>query len=87
MKDKDVRGILKTLKPVAGKVWALTLPGGRAMPAEEISAAGTEIGMDIQPVAGIQPVFDWIDAEKKRLVCFTGSLYLPEELKKHGLFK
>lgn len=87
MKDKDVPGILKTLKPAAGKAWALTLPGTRAMKAEEISAAGAEIGMDIQPVAGIQPALDWIETGKKRLVCFTGSLYLPEELKKHGLFK
>lgn len=87
MKDKDVRGILKMLKPAAGKAWALTLPGGRAMSAQEISAAGAEIGMDIQPVAGIQPALDWIEADKKRLVCFTGSLYLPEELKKHGFFK
>ncbi|NOU35977.1 MAG: bifunctional folylpolyglutamate synthase/dihydrofolate synthase [Kiritimatiellaceae bacterium] len=87
MKDKDVEGILKTLKPAVEKAWAFTLPGDRAMPAEQIAAIGTKIGMDIQPVSGIQPAIEWLDAGKKRLVCFTGSLYLPAELKKHGFFK
>lgn len=87
MKDKDVEGILKTLKPAVQKAWALTLPGDRAMSAEQISSIGAKIGMDIEPVEGIQPALDWLEAGKKRLVCFTGSLYLPEELKKHGFFK
>jgi len=87
MKDKDVEGILKTLKPAVEKGWALTLPGDRAMKAEEISAIGAKIGMDIQPVGEIQPALDWLDAGKKRLVCFTGSLYLPEQLRKHGIWK
>jgi hypothetical protein len=54
------------------------------MPAEQIAAIGTKIGMDIQPIGGIQPAIDWLDAGKKRLVCFTGSLYLPERLKTFG---
>jgi len=87
MKDKDVEGILTVLKPAVEKAWAFTLPGDRAMKAEEISAIGAKIRMDIQPVSGIQPALDWLEAGKKRLVCFTGSLYLPEELKKHGFFK
>lgn len=87
MKDKDVEAILTVLKPAVEKAWALTLPGERAMKAEEISAIGAKIGIDIEPVADIQPALDWLDAGKKRLVCFTGSLYLPEELRKHGFFK
>jgi dihydrofolate synthase/folylpolyglutamate synthase len=87
MKDKDVEGILKTLKPAVEKAWALTLPGDRAMKAEEIAEIGKRIGLEITPVDSPQPVLDWLEAGKKRLVCFTGSLYLPEELKKHGFFK
>jgi dihydrofolate synthase/folylpolyglutamate synthase len=87
MRDKDGAGILNELKPNAEKAFAITLPGGRAMPAEEISAIGAKIGMDIEPVAGIQPALDWLEAGKKRLVCFTGSLYLPEELRKCGVWK
>jgi dihydrofolate synthase / folylpolyglutamate synthase len=87
MRDKDVAGILNELKPNAENAFAITLPGERAMTAEQISAIGAEIGMDIEPVAGIQPALDWVAAGKKRLVCFTGSLYLPEELKKHGIWK
>ena len=87
MKDKDVEGILKTLAPAVGKAWALTLPSDRAMKAEEIAAIGKRIGLEITPVETPRPALDWLDAGKKRLVCFTGSLYLPEQLKKHGFFK
>lgn len=86
MKDKDVEGILKTIKPAVEKSWALTLPGDRAMKAEEIAEIGKRIGLEIMPVESPQPVLDWLEAGKKRLVCFTGSLYLPEVLKKHGFF-
>jgi dihydrofolate synthase/folylpolyglutamate synthase len=87
MKEKDVEGILKTLQPAVGKAWALTLPGDRAMPAEEIAAIGLRIGLEITPVETPQPALDWLEGGKKRLVCFTGSLYLPEELQKYGFFK
>jgi len=87
MKDKDVEGILKTLEPAVEKAWAFTLPGDRAMKAEEIAEIGKRIGLEITPAATPQPVLDWLNAGKKRLVCFTGSLYLPGELKKYGFFK
>jgi dihydrofolate synthase/folylpolyglutamate synthase len=87
MRDKDVEGILKILAPAVEKAWAFTLPGDRAMKAEEIAEIGKRIGLEIIPVETLQCVRDWLDAGKKRLVCFTGSLYLPGELKKHGFFK
>jgi dihydrofolate synthase/folylpolyglutamate synthase len=87
MRDKDVEGILKILAPAVEKAWAFTLPGDRAMKAEEIAEIGKRIGLEITPVETLQCVRDWLDAGKKRLVCFTGSLYLPGELKKHGFFK
>jgi dihydrofolate synthase/folylpolyglutamate synthase len=86
MKDKDVKAVLETFAPAVAKAWAFTMPGTRAMPAEEIVAIGKSVGIDIEPVDTPQVALDWLDAGKKRLVCFTGSLYLPEELKKHGLF-
>lgn len=87
MRDKDVEGILKTLAPAVEKAWAFTLSGDRAMKAEEIAEIGKRIGLEITPVETPQCVREWLDAGKKRLVCFTGSLYLPEELRKHGFFK
>ncbi len=84
MKDKDVEGILKTLNPVIGKAWALTLPGDRSMKADEITAIGKRLGLEITPVKTLKPVLDWLDAGKKRLACFTGSLYLPAQLKSLG---
>lgn len=85
MKDKDVEGILKALAPTVEKAWAVTLSCDRAMPAEEIAAIGKTIGLDIEPIQNFQPARDWVAEGKKRLLCFTGSLYLAEELKKQGL--
>lgn len=86
MKDKDVEGIFNVLAPAVERAWALTLPGERAMSAGKIVEAGKAAGLDIEPAETPQAALDWLEAGKKRLVCFTGSLYLPEELKKHGLF-
>ena len=86
MKDKDVEGILKTYAPAVEKAWALTLPGPRAMSAEEIAAIGNRLGLAIEPVQTPQPAREWVAEGKKRLLCFTGSLYLAEVLKKQGLF-
>lgn len=87
MKDKDVEGILKTLKPAVAQAWAFTLSGERPMKAEQIAEIGRSLGLEITPVENPQAALDWLDAGKKRLVCFTGSLYLPGELKKYGFFK
>lgn len=91
MKDKDVRGILKGLCgadpsvcSVVGKAFAVTLPGERAMSAEEIAVIGKEVGIAIEPIEQVQPALDWVYADKKRLLCFTGSLYWAEEIKKLG---
>jgi len=86
MKDKDVEGILRALAPSVEKAWALTLPGDRAMSAEEISQIGNAAGLHIEPANSPQPAREWVEAGKKRLLCFTGSLFLAEELKKQGLF-
>ncbi len=98
MKDKDVEGILKALAPsvekargadipvcsAVEKAFAITLPGERAMTAEEIVAIGKTVGLDIEPIQNIQPARDWVAEGKKRLLCFTGSLYLAAELRKCG---
>ncbi len=84
MKDKDVSGILKALAPAVEKAWAITLPSERAMPAEEIAAIGKGMGIDIVPSENVQPAREWVADGKKRLLCFTGSLYLAAELRKSG---
>jgi len=86
MKDKDVAGIFEVLAPAVEKAWAVTLPSDRAMSAEEIVRLGKAAGIDIEPAENPQNAIDWVNAGKKRLLCFTGSLYLAEVLKKHGLF-
>jgi len=84
MKDKDVAGMLDALKPSVEKAFALTLPGERAMRAEEIAAAGKAVGIDIEPLENPQAALDWVNDGKKRLLCFTGSLFMAGELKKFG---
>ncbi len=84
MKDKDVEGILKELAPTIKKAWALTLAGDRSMSAEEIAEIGKNIGLEIEPTETIQSTREWVTDGKKRLLCFTGSLYLAAELRKCG---
>jgi dihydrofolate synthase/folylpolyglutamate synthase len=84
MRDKDVAGILTALKPDLEKAFAVTLPGERAMSAAEIAAVGTSVGIDIEPIENPQTAIDWVNAGKKRLLCFTGSLFMAAELKKAG---
>jgi dihydrofolate synthase/folylpolyglutamate synthase len=86
MQDKDVGGILKSLSPAVGKAFAITLPGERAMSAEKIAEVGKEAGLDIEPIENLQPALNWVEAGKKRLLCFTGSLLMAEQLKMKGLF-
>ena len=85
MKDKDVTAILSALKPSIEKMFAITLPGERAMSAQEIADIGKTIEVNVEPIQSIQPALDWVEAEKKRLLCFTGSLLWAEELKKSGI--
>ena len=84
MKDKDVAGFLEALAPAVEKAFAITLPGERAMSAEQITEIGQAAGIDIEPAESPQVAIDWVNAGKKRLLCFTGSLFMAEELKKSG---
>jgi dihydrofolate synthase/folylpolyglutamate synthase len=84
MKDKDVDGILTALKPTAAKMFAITLPGERAMSAAKIVEVGQAAGIEIEPIETVQTALDWLDAGKKRLLCFTGSLFMAEMVKKSG---
>jgi dihydrofolate synthase/folylpolyglutamate synthase len=86
MKDKDIEGFLRTLAPSVGKAWAVTLAGERALSAEGIAAIGRKAGIDIQPLETPRPALEWLEDGKKRLLCFTGSLFMAEMLKKQGLF-
>ena len=84
MRDKDVAGMLNALTPGMEKAFAVTLPGERAMSAEQIAEIGKAAGIDVEPVDSLQSALDWVQAGKKRLLCFTGSLYLAEEISKFG---
>jgi len=85
MKDKDVAGFFESIAPAVEKAWAVTLPGVRSMSAEKIVELGKAAGIDIEPAENPQIAIDWVNAGKKRLLCFTGSLFWASELKKAGI--
>lgn len=84
MKDKDVAGMLKLLAPSVKKAWAVTLPGERAMPAEQIVEIGKTVGIKIDVLEDAQAPARWLNSGKKQFLCFAGSLCLAEELRKFG---
>lgn len=87
MKDKDVQGAFSILAEAGvEKVWAVTLASERAMSAEDLCELGKTAGLDIEPISDFQKARDWAATGKKRLLCFTGSLFMAEALKKQGLW-
>jgi len=84
MKDKNVKEMLAVYAPVVQKAWGFTLPGKRAMSAEEIVEIGNSIGLNIEPIESLESSREWVQNGKKRLLCLTGSLSLGEALKKSG---
>jgi dihydrofolate synthase/folylpolyglutamate synthase len=85
MKDKNLSEMLKMI-PSKSRIWAVTLPGDRAMTAEAIVQAGKEAGLEIDPLSGLSSALEWVEEGKRRVLCFAGSFCFAEELRKQGLF-
>lgn len=81
MADKDVAGMLKTLKPVAGKFFAVASDTSRAMPAEALAARAAAEGFE-EPRA-FPSIRAGLDAalETGGIVCALGSLYIAQEIR------
>ena len=86
--DKDGVGFLRELAGRTRRSWAVALEGERALPLDQVVAAGRMAGLDPTPAALERAVTDattWA-RENGGAVCITGSLYLAgAELARRGL--
>jgi dihydrofolate synthase/folylpolyglutamate synthase len=86
--DKDAVGFLRELSGRTRRSWAVALEGERALPLDQVVAAGRTAGLDPTPAALDRAVTDatrWA-RENGGVVCITGSLYLAgAELARRGL--
>jgi dihydrofolate synthase/folylpolyglutamate synthase len=81
MADKDVEGMLKVLKPVAGRFFAVSSDTSRAMPPSELAALAAETGFEEPSAFG--DIRDALDAAASAapLVCALGSLYIAQDVR------
>ena len=84
--DKDTVEFLRTLKPLATKVWTLPIDAPRGTTAEQVAVLAAVAGIHAYPetVSGAwKAARSWALAEPDRLVCITGSLHLRQILYLH----
>ncbi|MFW6005919.1 MAG: bifunctional folylpolyglutamate synthase/dihydrofolate synthase [Candidatus Bipolaricaulota bacterium] len=81
LKDKDIKGMLSALEPVANEIYLTELDLSRALPLTALERWADQIGLDYR---GIKKPKKAIRIAKRRakpedLICVTGSLYLVRE--------
>jgi dihydrofolate synthase/folylpolyglutamate synthase len=85
LRGKNIRGMLKELKPIVKKIYPTEIPYSRKMPFDEIKRVVSESGMEMADTAGI------IDKDIKSairessgsdIIIVTGSFYLVGEVLK-----
>ena len=85
--DKDSIEILRILKPIVSRAWAVSIDAPRGNTATQV--AGQLRAAGIEPVATDVPsaweeARKWSSDEPDRLICVTGSLYLKQMLGSTG---
>ena len=75
LNTRDPAEFLAPLRPLAGRVACLTIPGQDAsLSATEMSDAATHLGLAASPAATLADCFDLLDQTAPVIIC--GSLYL-----------
>jgi len=77
--DKDTGGVLRELVPYFDGFVATASRHPRALPAEELAAHFAALGVDAKVVADVAAAVKSATADKDRLVCVTGSLFVVGE--------
>ena len=83
MADKDYAGMVKTLAPLAEKVFTLTPENPRALPAADYAAAFRAVGVDAEPYDSVPAAVSAAVAAAREsgLPLFSlGSLYMYAEV-------
>lgn len=80
MADKDVSGILRALAPVTDRVWTVTPPDTRGLPAQDLAERWKELRIPAQARTGLGPalVAARAAAGPQGRVLVAGSLYILE---------
>ena len=80
--DKDVRGVLETLRPLTATLWATQSASERAVDAATLAALADDLGFDVRTApdadSAVRAARDWA-ADRARAVLVTGSLTLVAE--------
>ncbi len=85
--DKDYGAMLPAVCPLADRVYTVTPPSPRALPAEDLAAWLKERGTDAVPCASVKEAVEQAmdHAGKDGVVCAFGSLYYIGQIR--GLFR
>ena len=85
MRDKAISEMAEILFPLAQRVIATRPENPRSASPEEIQAAGSRTGADIEPVAEVGPALERgrAQAGPEAVLVVTGSIYLVGEVMQH----
>ena len=88
--DKDTNAFLQEIKPIASNAWIIPLNGDRAADPEKITQQAKNIGLNAHSSPSILQAWDassaWLTHTPHRVLCITGSLFLPQTLAENKLF-
>jgi dihydrofolate synthase/folylpolyglutamate synthase len=86
LRDKDIRGMLKEIKPIVKKIYPTEIPHTRKRPVEEIKRIVNQLEMEMAETAGIiekDIKYAIKESSTADIIIITGSFYLiGEALKK-----
>ena len=82
LSDKDIKGMLREIKPIVGKIFPTEIPYSRKMPLEEIKTNVKKIGIKMADTTGslTEDIKEALEcASDEDIVLVTGSFYLVGE--------
>ena len=86
LSDKDVRGMLREIKPVVKKIFPTEIPYSRKMPLDEVRKTILETGMEMAATTGVieKDIKTAVkDASDSDIIIVTGSFYFIGEVLKN----
>ena len=87
MKDKDVRGFLRVLAPIASEVIVTTVDYERAASPESLAVEAEAFNPNVMAIVGVNEAIAYAmgKAGSRDIICITGSLYTVGEVKGFGM--
>jgi dihydrofolate synthase/folylpolyglutamate synthase len=87
MKDKDIRGFLRVLAPIASEVIVTAVDYERAASPESLAVEAEAFNPNVKAIKGVNEAIEYAmgKAGSRDLICITGSLYTVGEVKGFGM--